>query len=133
MHVDPGATTRRSCQSPSASSSESAPGTAAIARRFAAEDHLVALVARSKDFAPALAVSIGASARSYEADASDPGALERTFSSIGQDLGEVDVLVYNAGSGVWGTVEEITTDAFQAAWRVTPSERSSHRSRSSRR
>lgn len=91
---------------------------AAIARRFAAEDHLVALVARSKDFAPALAVSIGASARSYEADASDPGALERTFSSIGQDLGEVDVLVYNAGSGVWGTVEEITTDAFQAAWRV---------------
>jgi NAD(P)-dependent dehydrogenase (short-subunit alcohol dehydrogenase family) len=91
---------------------------AAIARRFAAEGHLVALVARSKDFAQALAAGIGASARSYEADASDPGALERTFSAIGQDLGEVDVLVHNAGSGVWGTVEEISAGAFEAAWRV---------------
>jgi len=30
----------------------------------------------------------------------------------------VDVLVYNAGSGSWGSIEEITPEAFEAAWRV---------------
>src|SRR5205807_164543 len=34
------------------------------------------------------------------------------------DLGEVEVLVYNAGSGVWGNVEEATAADFEAAWRV---------------
>jgi NAD(P)-dependent dehydrogenase (short-subunit alcohol dehydrogenase family) len=30
----------------------------------------------------------------------------------------VDVLVYNAGSGSWGSIEEITPEAFEAVWRV---------------
>ena len=41
-------------------------------------------------------------------------AFERAHS----DLGDIDVLVFNAGSGTWGTVEEITPAAFEAAWRV---------------
>jgi NAD(P)-dependent dehydrogenase (short-subunit alcohol dehydrogenase family) len=40
------------------------------------------------------------------------------FRSIRADLGEVDVLVYNAGSGVWGSVEDVTAGSFEAAWRV---------------
>ena len=53
----------------------------------------------------------------------------RTLASIRQDLGDVDVLVYNAGSGVWGNVEEITSEAFEASWPVNTLARSSHRSR----
>jgi NAD(P)-dependent dehydrogenase (short-subunit alcohol dehydrogenase family) len=91
---------------------------AAIARRFALDGYAVALVARGVEFVQDLARELGDAARAYGADASDPSAVERTFASIRHQLGEVDVLVYNAGSGVWGTVEEITLDAFEASWRV---------------
>ena len=33
-------------------------------------------------------------------------------------MGGVDVLIYNAGSGSWQTVEEITPQAFEQSWRV---------------
>ena len=91
---------------------------AAIARRFARDGYAVALVARSAEFPQALAREIGDPARAYQGDASDPSSLERAFASIRRELGEVDVLVYNAGTGVWGTVEEIKPDAFEASWRV---------------
>jgi NAD(P)-dependent dehydrogenase (short-subunit alcohol dehydrogenase family) len=91
---------------------------AALARRFAAEGYSVALVSRSAVFMGAIAREIGSSARAYPCDAADPAALGHTLRSIRDDLGEVEVLVYNAGSGVWGTVEEITPEAFESAWRV---------------
>ncbi len=91
---------------------------AAIARRFAEEGYAVALVARTAGFSEKLASELGGGARAYQADASDPSAVAQAFSRIQHDLGDVDVLVYNAGSGVWGTVEEIGPQAFEAAWRV---------------
>jgi len=91
---------------------------AAIARRFAAEGYAVALVARSAGFIEALAGEVGPPARAYPCDAAEPAELERAFKSIRDELGNVEVLVYNAGSGVWGTVEEITPDAFEISWRV---------------
>jgi NAD(P)-dependent dehydrogenase (short-subunit alcohol dehydrogenase family) len=89
---------------------------ASLARRFAA-DHRVALVARGTEFSAALASEIG-DAKAYACDVADRGALEDTFHRIAGDLGEVDALVYNAGSGVWGSVEEITPDGFEASWRI---------------
>ncbi len=91
---------------------------AAIGRRSVSDGYAVALMARTPEVSGKLAGELGGSARAYQADASDPQSVERAFASIRQDLGEVDVLVYNAGSGVWGTVEEITAEAFQEAWRV---------------
>jgi NAD(P)-dependent dehydrogenase (short-subunit alcohol dehydrogenase family) len=90
---------------------------AAIARRFGAEGYSVALVARTAGYLEELARAIDG-ARAYPCDASDPASLEATLAAIRGELGEVDVLVYNAGSGLWGTVEEITPAAFEAAWRV---------------
>jgi NAD(P)-dependent dehydrogenase (short-subunit alcohol dehydrogenase family) len=90
---------------------------AAIARRFAGEGYAVALVARTAAYVGDLARGIEG-ARPYPCDASDPAALEAALHAIQADLGDVDVLVYNAGSGVWGTVEEVTPAAFEAAWRV---------------
>jgi NAD(P)-dependent dehydrogenase (short-subunit alcohol dehydrogenase family) len=90
---------------------------AAIARRFAGQGYATALVARTARYLEGLARELDG-ARAYPCDASDATSLERTLKAIRDDLGEVDVLVYNAGSGLWGTVEEISPAAFESAWRV---------------
>jgi NAD(P)-dependent dehydrogenase (short-subunit alcohol dehydrogenase family) len=90
---------------------------AAIARRFAVEGYAIALLARTSACTQALAQELGR-ARAYACDVSDPAAVERAFASIKHDLGEVDVLVYNAGSGTWGSVDEVDVPAFENAWRI---------------
>ena len=92
---------------------------AALARRFARDGHAVALLSRSTDASEALVAEIGKdSARAYACDAGDPAAVARTFAAIEKDLGAPSVAVYNAGSGSWGTVEEISLEAFETSWRV---------------
>jgi len=90
---------------------------AALARRFSNEGYAVALLARSTEYSEELAAELD-DARAYACDVSDPGSVERAFEQIAGELGEVDALVYNAGSGTWGTVEEIDTDGFEMSWRV---------------
>jgi NAD(P)-dependent dehydrogenase (short-subunit alcohol dehydrogenase family) len=91
---------------------------AAIARRFAADGYAVALLARRAEPSRTLAGEIGGGARAYQSDAADPSSLAAAFGAIRGDLGDVDVLVHNAGSGVWGTVEDVTLQDFEASWRV---------------
>jgi NAD(P)-dependent dehydrogenase (short-subunit alcohol dehydrogenase family) len=90
---------------------------AALARRFAREGYAVALLARQTGLSQKLAAELG-EARAYQCDVADADAVARAFAEIRSDLGEVDVVAYNAGSGTWGTVEDISPDAFEAAWRV---------------
>lgn len=90
---------------------------AAFARRFAAEGHRVALLARGTEFAQQLASTLP-DARAYACDVSDAASVELAFANIRRDLGEVGVLIYNAGSGTWGTVEEVKPQDFEASWRV---------------
>jgi len=89
----------------------------ALARRFAAEGYAVALLARNTAQAAALAQELEG-ARAYACDVTDAVSVGNAFSRIRAELGDVAVLVYNAGSGVWGSVEQITAEAFEAAWRV---------------
>jgi NAD(P)-dependent dehydrogenase (short-subunit alcohol dehydrogenase family) len=89
----------------------------ALARRFAAEGHAVALLARGTELTSALAKELPGS-RAYACDVGDAGSVEKTFAAIRQELGEVDALLYNAGSGSWGTIEDATAADFEAAWRV---------------
>jgi NAD(P)-dependent dehydrogenase (short-subunit alcohol dehydrogenase family) len=90
---------------------------AALARRFTDAGYAVAILSRHRaTFAP-LAGELP-DARGYECDVGDPISVEETFARIRDDLGEVDVLLYNAGSGVFGDVETITPDQFEQAWRV---------------
>jgi NAD(P)-dependent dehydrogenase (short-subunit alcohol dehydrogenase family) len=89
----------------------------ALARRFAAGGYAVALLARGGALSSALATELD-DARAYECDVTDDASVKNTFARIRADLGEVNVLVYNAGSGSWGSIEEITPEAFEAAWRV---------------
>ena len=57
-------------------------------------------------------------ARAYAYDALDTTAPEKVFGKIKQELGTVDVLVYNAGSGLFGSVDEINLSDFEGAWRI---------------
>jgi NAD(P)-dependent dehydrogenase (short-subunit alcohol dehydrogenase family) len=90
---------------------------AALARRFHAAGHAVALLARSTELTGALAAELPG-ARAYPCDVADEASVERAFSAIASEMGPVDVLVYNAGSGVWGTIEDVAAKDFEQSWRV---------------
>jgi NAD(P)-dependent dehydrogenase (short-subunit alcohol dehydrogenase family) len=44
--------------------------------------------------------------------------MTKAFQSVRSELGEAELLLYNAGSGAWGTITEITPDQYEADWRV---------------
>jgi NAD(P)-dependent dehydrogenase (short-subunit alcohol dehydrogenase family) len=75
------------------------------------------MLSRSTDGSEALAKELG-DARAYSCDVTDAGQIEKTFASIRNDLGPVDTVVYNAGSGSWGTVDDIDLAAFETTWRI---------------
>jgi NAD(P)-dependent dehydrogenase (short-subunit alcohol dehydrogenase family) len=90
---------------------------AALARRFAAAGHDVALLARSRRTLESLENEISGS-RGYACDVTAPDDVARVFAAIRTDFGEISTLIYNAGSGLFGDIERITTADFEAAWRV---------------
>ena len=90
---------------------------AALARRFADGGYAVALLARDAAKIADLAREIDG-AVAYACDVSDPASVTAVFDAITAEFGIVDVLLFNAGSGVFKSVEEITPAEFEAAWRV---------------
>jgi NAD(P)-dependent dehydrogenase (short-subunit alcohol dehydrogenase family) len=90
---------------------------ASLARRFAAEGYAVALLARGTELTSALAKELSG-ARAYACDVADAGSVEKAFAAVRSELGEVDALLYNAGSGTWGTIEDVSAADFEASWRV---------------
>ena len=93
---------------------------AALARRFAAT-YAVAILARKADYLKTLAGEIrqgGATVLGLPCDVGDRAHMTTAFQTIRTDLGEAELLLYNAGSGSWGTITEITPDQYEADWRV---------------
>ena len=90
---------------------------AALGRRFANGGYAVALLARHVAKIADLAGKIDG-AVAYACDVSDPASVAAAFDTITAELGVVDVLLFNAGSGVFKSIEEITPAEFEAAWRV---------------
>jgi len=90
---------------------------ASIARQFASEGYAVALLSRKTDYSSQLAAEIE-SARAYACDVTDAMAVEMAFTRVAAELGDIDVLVYNAGSGVWGNIEELSAYDFEQSWRI---------------
>ena len=89
----------------------------ALARRFAADGYALALMARRTDLTTKLAAELKR-AKSYACDVADAASVEAAFAAVRADLGDVDALIYNAGSGVWGNVEEVKAEDLERSWRV---------------
>jgi NADP-dependent 3-hydroxy acid dehydrogenase YdfG len=94
---------------------------AALVRRFA-PSYAVAILARKAEYLEALADeirrSVGATVLDISCDVSDRTQITEAFRAIRVDLGEPEVLLYNAGSGTFGTVAEITPEQYETDWRV---------------
>ena len=93
----------------------------ALAVRFARGGFAVALIARrdpSLQPVQAEIESFGGVARSYVADAADEASVRATFARIREDMGAPEVLLYNAGAFQAGGVLELSSTAFEQAWRV---------------
>jgi NAD(P)-dependent dehydrogenase (short-subunit alcohol dehydrogenase family) len=90
---------------------------AAFARKFASEGYEVALLARNQDYLKELEIEIPGS-KAFAFDVTDVEEASRVFGRIRAEMGPVEVLVYNAGSGQFGNVDDTTPEAFEGAWRV---------------
>ena len=89
----------------------------AFARRFAAEGYSVALLARRKDRIEALAGELP-NARAFACDVTDAASVQAALAAAEAQLGQAEVLIYNAGKGVWGDVEQVKPADFEEAWRI---------------
>lgn len=93
---------------------------AALARRFA-KNYAVAINARRADYLKSVGEEIraaGGNALEVPADVGDRTQMEAAFKTIRERLGSPEILLYNAGSGAWGTITEITPEQYEASWRV---------------
>ena len=91
---------------------------AAFAKRFAEGGHRVALLSRSVPYLEELAKTIGGGAAAFQADASDPKSVAAAFAAIEEQMGPVNTLLYNAGSGVFGSVDDVEPADLELAWRI---------------
>ena len=88
---------------------------AALARRFHADGYRLALLSRTPD--EALAADLGESF-ACGCDVADAASVDAAMAAIRRDLGDPDALLFNAGSGVFGGIEDVTPDDFERSWRV---------------
>ena len=88
---------------------------AAVARRFAGEGFAVAMMARRDESLAEIRQDIegaGGSALPVSADATDADSVAAAFERVRSDLGDPEVLVYNAGSFQIGGVLEVSPAQF---------------------
>ncbi len=90
---------------------------ASLAARWAAEGHRVALLSRNEERLAEYERKIPGS-KGVVCDAADPASVESAFATVREQLGPVDSLLYNAGSGVWGTLQELDVSALDDSYRV---------------
>jgi NAD(P)-dependent dehydrogenase (short-subunit alcohol dehydrogenase family) len=79
------------------------------------------MLARKADYLKSLAAELrksGATALDLPCDVSNHAQMTEAFRAIRKELGEPEVLLYNAGSGTFGTITEITSEQYEADWRV---------------
>ncbi len=89
----------------------------AFARQFAAAGYAVALLARRTEFTSELAKELPV-ARAYACDVAEEAQVNDVFALIAHEMGPVNVLIYNAGKGVWGAIDKVSTADFEACWRT---------------
>jgi len=92
---------------------------AALARRLAREGARVVLSARSEDKLMSLAQELGEDRTLVvPTDVARPEQCERLVSRAVERFGGIDILINNAGFGVYGLVEETSWEHFREMWEV---------------
>jgi 3-oxoacyl-[acyl-carrier protein] reductase len=97
----------------------------ATTRMLCAEGANVLLVARDEkqlleaaDEGAAAGEAAGGRAESLVADVTDPNAAERVVREADGRLGQVDVLVNNAGTARWRNLDDVPEEDWYAAWEL---------------
>ena len=90
---------------------------ASFSRRFASQGYTVVMLARNDAYLEELKSEIDGSL-AMACDVRDPAAIVGVFDRIHREVGSVDVLIYNAGSGDWNNVESTTLDGMESSWRT---------------
>jgi len=90
---------------------------AALARRFAAGGHAVAVAARRVDKLKDLASAIGG--RAYSCDATSEISVDDLFAAVERDLGTPRLVAFNAGGFLRKPVVELTAAEVENVWRAT--------------
>ena len=89
----------------------------ALAEKFSREGYKVALLSRNMEYLKGLATELG-DAKAFSCDVLEADSIAAAFTGVENDLGPVDVLLYNAGAGAFGDLDEISDEDFERAWRV---------------
>jgi len=96
----------------------SGPGlSASLARLFTKEGMQVALAARNVKKLDGLVKEIRG--RAYACDASNPANVQKLYQSVSQDIGDPNVVVYNASGRVRGPLTELDPEAVRQTILVT--------------
>jgi len=90
---------------------------ASLARLFAREGMRVGLAARQREKLGALCDEIGAHA--FACDAADPVQVERLFAEVEGQIGEPDVVVYNASARGGGALVDLVPAQVEGAMAVS--------------
>lgn len=86
----------------------------AVAQALAAEGYAVTLTSRKQDEVEAAAQQVGGGARGVVCDVRDPAAVQSAVDAHVGAFGGLDVLFVNAGVGVFGNVEDLSIEDWQA-------------------
>jgi len=90
---------------------------AAFARKFNHEGYQVALLARSQSYLDKLKAELK-DAKSYACDVTKPDQISDVFSRIQSEMGPIETLIYNAGSGHSCTIENLDIYEFESDWKI---------------
>lgn len=93
----------------------------ALAQRFARAEMNVAMASRHPERLDALAAEcsgIGRGARTYRCDATQEESVLSFFRQVREDLGEPDLVVYNAGVFVHKSILDTGVEEFEACWKT---------------
>jgi NAD(P)-dependent dehydrogenase (short-subunit alcohol dehydrogenase family) len=94
---------------------------AAIARRFAKGGFTVCLGRRNGDKLAPLVAEIsqaGGTAHGFTLDARDEDNVEEVFKQIEQDIGPLDLVIFNVGGNVRFPIRETTARVFRKVWEM---------------
>jgi len=92
---------------------------AAFDRAFRGQGYRTALLARRDEVIASLAAEAGSGAAlALVCDATVEDQVADAFARVRAKLGPVEVLIYNAGSGRGGSIEDADATDLEAAWRT---------------